>query len=102
MVVEWLAVYAPELNPVEAMWGHTKYGDPANFAPKNLGHLEGSVLDVLTAAHGERTLLAEFIRAAELESWNSESPFLRQKSIEGIQFWQMAQPIFPPTYPLPQ
>ncbi len=67
IVVEWLPAYAPELNPVEAVWSHTKYGDLANFAPGNLGHLEGSVLEALTAARGERTLLAGFIRAAGLE-----------------------------------
>jgi transposase len=67
IIVEWLPAYAPELNPVEAVWSHTKYGDLANFAPEDLEHLEGTVLDVLTAARGERALLAGFIRAAELE-----------------------------------
>ena len=27
IVVEWLPSYAPDLNPVEHVWGHTKYGD---------------------------------------------------------------------------
>ena len=29
--VEWLPAYAPDLNPVEMIWNHTKYGDLANF-----------------------------------------------------------------------
>ncbi len=33
IVVEWLPAYAPDLNPVEHVWSHTKYGDLANFAP---------------------------------------------------------------------
>ncbi|MFH1417667.1 MAG: IS630 family transposase [Planctomycetota bacterium] len=28
--VEWLPPYAPELNPVEQVWDHTKYADLAN------------------------------------------------------------------------
>jgi transposase len=28
-----LPAYAPELNPVEAVWNHTKYADLANFVP---------------------------------------------------------------------
>ena len=36
---EWLPAYAPELNPVEHVWNHTKYGDLANFIPDNLLHL---------------------------------------------------------------
>ena len=67
IVVEWLLAYAPDLNPVEAVWSHTKYGDLANFAPDDLAILERAVLGSLTEARGERTLLAAFIRAAGLE-----------------------------------
>ena len=38
---------APELNPVEAMWSHTKYSDLANVVPDDVDHLEGSVRDSL-------------------------------------------------------
>lgn len=34
--VEWLPAYAPDLNPVEAMWSCTKYGDLANYTPDDL------------------------------------------------------------------
>lgn len=34
--VELLPPYAPELNPVELVWGHTKRNPLANFAPPDL------------------------------------------------------------------
>ena len=33
-MVEWLPAYAPDLNPVEPAWSHTKYGDLANYVPE--------------------------------------------------------------------
>lgn len=38
--VEWLPPYAPDLNPVEQVWDHTKYGDLANYIPDDLLDLE--------------------------------------------------------------
>ena len=67
IVVEWLPAYAPDLNPVEPVWSHTKYGDLANFAPDDVVTLEGAVLESLTDTRSERELLAAFIRAAGLE-----------------------------------
>jgi len=67
IVIEWLPAYAPDLNPVEAVWSHSKYGDLANFAPDDLPTLEGAVLGSLTDTRRERTLLAAFVRAAGLE-----------------------------------
>lgn len=66
IVVEWLPAYAPECNPTEHVWGHTKYGDLANFAPTDLDHLEGAVLTSFMQTRGQRTLLAAFFRATEL------------------------------------
>lgn len=37
--VERLPGYAPELNPIEYLWGYTKGNDLANFAPKELWEL---------------------------------------------------------------
>ena len=67
IVVEWLPAYAPDLNPVEPVWSHTKYGDLANFAPDDLTTLESAVLGSLTDTRAERTLLAAFVRTAGLE-----------------------------------
>ena len=41
--VEWLPSYAPDLNPVEMVWNHTKYADLANFIPDDIDHLEQAV-----------------------------------------------------------
>lgn len=65
--VEWLPPYAPDLNPVEHVWNHTKYGDLANFAPADLTVLEGAVVTSLVRTRGQRPLLAAFFRAAGLE-----------------------------------
>jgi len=46
--VECLSVYAPDLNPVEMVWNHTKYADLANFIPENLQHLEQVVTTSIT------------------------------------------------------
>lgn len=67
IVVEWLPPYAPDLNPVEHVWGHTKYGDLANFTPDNLPALEHAVLTSLAHTRGQQHLLAAFFRAAGLE-----------------------------------
>lgn len=37
--VERLPPYAPELNPVELVWGHTKRNPLANYAPPDLDAL---------------------------------------------------------------
>ena len=34
--VEFLPAYAPELNVVDHAWGHTKYGEMANFIPHDV------------------------------------------------------------------
>ncbi len=64
IVVEWLPAYAPDCNPAEHVWGHTKYGDLANFAPADLDHLEGALVTSFTDTRGERALLAAFFQAA--------------------------------------
>ncbi len=44
---EWLPAYAPELNPVEFIWSHTKYGDLANFVPDDVDHLDDRLTESL-------------------------------------------------------
>jgi transposase len=67
IVVEWLPAYAPDCNPAEHVWGHTKYGDLANFAPTDLDQLEGAVVTSFTETRSQRVLLGAFFRAARLE-----------------------------------
>ena len=45
--VEWLPAYAPDLDPVEAVWNHTKCVDLANFVPDDLDELYEAVIDSL-------------------------------------------------------
>jgi transposase len=67
IVVEWLPPYAPDLNPVEAVWSHTKYGDLANHAPDSIQALEQSFLSSMVRTKGQSRLLSAFFRAAGLK-----------------------------------
>jgi putative transposase len=49
--VFWFPPYAPELNPVELLWGYLKYGRLANLAP-------GTVDDIRCHVRRERDRLA--------------------------------------------
>ncbi len=65
--IEWLPPYAPDLNPVEHLWGHTKHDDLANYIPDDLLDLE---LELDWSIHQTRhrpTLLRSFFHAAGLE-----------------------------------
>jgi transposase len=64
--IEWLPPYAPELNPVEYVWDHTKYCDLANYIPDELLDLK---LELDWSMHQTRErpeLLRSFFHAAEL------------------------------------
>jgi len=67
IVVQWLPPYAPDLNPVEAIWSHTKHGDLANFAPNSLKDFEHAFLASMARTKGQRRLLSAFFRAAGLK-----------------------------------
>ena len=38
--IEYLPPYAPDLNPAEHVWDHTKYDDLANYVPDDVLDLE--------------------------------------------------------------
>jgi transposase len=59
--VVYLPAYAPELNPVERVWGHTKYGELANFLPDDLAHLEKEVRATLNRMRSDQDLLRSFL-----------------------------------------
>jgi transposase len=63
---EWLPAYAPELNPVESRWSHTKYGQLANFVPNDASQLKRSVRLALKKQHGEHQLKRSFFKSARL------------------------------------
>jgi transposase len=64
--IEWLPAYAPELNPVEYVWGHTKHSDLANYIPEDLLRLGRSVDESLRNKRGDQSLLRSFFHAANL------------------------------------
>ena len=65
--IEWLPPYAPELNPVEYLWDHTKYGDLANFVPDDLLDLELEFNWSIDQARRRPELMQSFFHAAELK-----------------------------------
>lgn len=65
--VEWLPAYAPDLNPVEPAWSHTKYGDLANYVPDDVLDLEIEAEMSLDDAKGDQKLLQSFFHAAGLK-----------------------------------
>lgn len=64
--VEWLPPYAPDLNPVEALWSHAKYSTLANFVPDDFEHLSDAVLDAVDDIYFKPLLLRSFFQAARL------------------------------------
>jgi putative transposase len=65
--IEWLPPYAPDLNPVEHVWNHTKYGHLANCIPADLLDLELELDWSMEQTRTRPELLRSFLHAAELE-----------------------------------
>ena len=65
--VEFLPAYAPELNVVDHAWGHTKYGEMANFIPHDLDDLSHEIAAALLAKHRWPNLLRAFFTHARLD-----------------------------------
>jgi len=63
---EWLPPYAPELNPVEQCWNHTKYSDLANFIPNDLQHLRKAVNGSITRQSKDQERLRSFFAYCKL------------------------------------
>lgn len=63
---EWLPPYAPELNPVEQIWNHSKYSDLANFIPDDVYHLRHELVCSLCDQQANPRLLRSFFEHAEL------------------------------------
>jgi len=64
--VEWLPPYAPELNPVEAVWSHAKYSTLANFVPDDVDELRDAVIDAVGNLEWDQRLKESFFQSAEL------------------------------------
>ena len=66
VVTEPLPSYAPETNPDEGVWGHTKHGRLANFTPEDTAELRSVLMAELERLHRRQDLLAAFIRHAKI------------------------------------
>ena len=67
--VERLPAYAPELNPVEYLWGYWKEHELANFCPRDiweLDHFASQALKRIRRRTRRPQLIAAFFRQAEL------------------------------------
>jgi hypothetical protein len=65
--IEWLPPYAPDLNPVEQVWDHTKYADLANYIPDDVRDLEIEADMSLDDLRTQPALLRSFFHWAKLE-----------------------------------
>jgi transposase len=65
--IEWLPPYAPDLNPVDKLWGHTKHDDLANYIPEDLLDLELELDCSIERTRQRPNLLRSFFHAATLE-----------------------------------
>ena len=66
VVAEDFPAYAPELNPDELVWGHTKYGKLANFAPADRHELRARVNAELAWLKQHAYSLYQFIDHTDL------------------------------------
>ena len=64
---EWLPAYAPELNPVEPRWSHTKFSQLANYVPDDTRQLKSTVRRSLRKQHGNQQLKKSFFKSAKLK-----------------------------------
>ncbi len=61
-----LPPYAPELNPVELIWGHTKANPLANFAPRELDELLAQTHLATLAIGEDEPMLRSFLKHGPL------------------------------------
>lgn len=64
---EWLPAYAPELNPSEMIWNHTKYADLANFIPEDVSALRQAVDASIMNTRKNSALMRSFFNYSKLD-----------------------------------
>ncbi len=67
IVTQRLPAYAPELNPDEYVWAHTKYARLCNYAAPGLDELRREVGKELESLQKDKGLLRSFIEHAKLK-----------------------------------
>ncbi|NOX58480.1 MAG: hypothetical protein GXP29_06435 [Planctomycetes bacterium] len=68
--IEWLPPYAPDLNPVEAVWQHSKHAELANDIPNDVDDLEWQVHVSMHHIQSRQTLLRSFLKREKLKLQN--------------------------------
>ncbi len=63
---EYLPSYAPELNPVESCWSHTKYSELANYAPADISDLRENATLSMRKLRRNNNLLSGFLKHTKL------------------------------------
>lgn len=66
IVLEYLPAYAPELNPVEYLWGYWKKHELPNLCPKDLLELGYHARSALRRMRRRPTLVTAFWKQADL------------------------------------
>jgi transposase len=64
--LEFLPAYAPELNPVEYLWGHWKTHELPHFCPRDLWHLSTEARRALRRMRRRSTRVSAFWKHAGL------------------------------------
>jgi transposase len=64
--IVWFPPYAPDLNPVELLWGYLKYGHLANFAPNTVDEIRTTVCRERRRLARHPQLLRSFFRHSAL------------------------------------
>jgi transposase len=62
----WFPPYAPELNPVEYVWNHAKFGRGANYLPRDLAQLHQWLERLLSEARDDPQRKISFFDQAGL------------------------------------
>jgi transposase len=68
LALEYLPAYAPELNPVEYVWGYWKHHELPNFCPRDFGQLSYHARRALRRMRRRPTLVMAFWEQANLFS----------------------------------
>jgi transposase len=66
IALEFLPAYAPELNPVEYLWGYWKRKDMANLCAEDLNHLSYEARHALRKLRRRKPLIQSFWRQSTL------------------------------------
>lgn len=66
LTLEYLPAYAPELNPVEYLWGYWKQHELPNFCPKTFTELSFHAVRALKRMRRRPKLITAFWKQAEL------------------------------------